>query len=384
MKRAGLFGVAVALVLLQSFGAPQQASAQGEWEITTDSAQSLERGLAWLARNQGPEGNWTSSDLGIVSMGALAFLSAGHFPGRGQYAKEVERALDYVIRNVKPSGLLNISDPQRAMYNHGLSTFVLGQTYGMTSDARIGPILDRALKLIAQTQCGDGGWDYRAQRQSHGHDLSLAVMQAKALRSAVDSGLEVQPEVIDMAIRSVRQHYGPKGCSPAAPEEEQKKFPGQFGYSKNGGGPTVAMAAAGVVCLQEFAQYDDWRIEKTMEVITKAILEESKIDRVKSNGRAPFDPYTLYYVGQALYQVGGDHWKTYYPPLRNALVASQVRSPDKPESDGSWISQKWISGKPGDLYMTASSCFVLAMPNRYLPILQEGKIESMRKQFQQK
>ena len=36
-------------------------------------------------------------------------------------------------------------------------------------------------------------------------------MQAKALRSAVDSGLEVPPEVIDLAIRSVREHYASKG-----------------------------------------------------------------------------------------------------------------------------------------------------------------------------
>ena len=30
------------------------------------------------------------------------------------------------------------------------------------------------------------------------------------------------------------------------------------------------MAAAGVVCLQEFGQYDDWRIPKNMEVSTAA------------------------------------------------------------------------------------------------------------------
>ncbi len=46
------------------------------------------------------------------------------------------------------------------MYNHGLSCFVLGQAYGMTSDARVGPVLDRGLKLIVKTQCRDGGWDY--------------------------------------------------------------------------------------------------------------------------------------------------------------------------------------------------------------------------------
>ena len=50
------------------------------------------------------------------------------------------------------------------MYNHGLATFVLGQAHGMTTsrDDRLGLALKRALLLIANTQCDDGGWDYRA------------------------------------------------------------------------------------------------------------------------------------------------------------------------------------------------------------------------------
>lgn len=358
---------------------PAAARAEGEWEITPASERALAMGLEWLARNQGPEGNWTSNDLGLVSMGALAFLSAGHMPGRGQYGDACQRALDYVARNAKASGLLNIADGQRDMYNHGLATFVLGQAYGMTSDRRVGPILDRALRLIAQTQCGDGGWDYHARSQQRGHDLSLAVMQAKALRSAVDSGLEVPPEVIDLAIRSVRQHYTPRGCSHNAPEEEQRKHDGQFTYTKGGGQATTAMAAAGVVCLQEFAQYDDWRIEKNMKVIGDAVREKTKPGDRRN---APFDAYTLYYVGQAVYQVGGQHWRELYPLLRDSLVESQVKAPGKPDEHGKWRANGRVDGRPGDLYMTSAACFVLAMPNRYLPILQEGKIESMKRQFQ--
>src|SRR5256885_10793639 len=51
-------------------------------EITRPSEAALERGLAWLAKNQGSEGSWGSNDLGLVSMGALAFMSAGNAPGR--------------------------------------------------------------------------------------------------------------------------------------------------------------------------------------------------------------------------------------------------------------------------------------------------------------
>src|SRR5262245_20036819 len=241
-------------------------------EVTPQGEVALGRGLAWLAKNQGAEGGWGSKDVGLVSMGSLAFMSAGHAPGRGQYGRELDKALEFITSRSRPSGLLNISDAQRDMYNHGLATFVLGQAHGMTTskDRKLNRVLDNALKLIASTQCEDGGWDYRAQRQHTGHDLSLAVMQAKALRSAVDSGLEVPPEVIGLAIRSVRDHYATKGGR-GLPEAEQQRFPGQFTYSKGGGGGTIAMAAAGVVCLQEFGQYDDWRIARSMEVVQSAV-----------------------------------------------------------------------------------------------------------------
>lgn len=370
-------------VVLWAMG-PEAARAEGDWEITPESQQALESALDWLTHTQGPEGNWTSDDLGLVSMGALAYMSAGHLPGPGKHGEAVRRSLDYVVRNAKTGGLLNIAEERRGMYNHGLSAFVLGQAYGMSGDERIGPLLDRALKLISQTQCEDGGWDYVARPQQRGHDLSLAVMQAKALRSAVDSGLEVPPEVIDMAIRSVREHYTPRGCSRSADEEEQKKHPGQFTYDRGGGNDSVAMAAAGVVCLQEFAQYDDWRIEKSLEVVEKAVKEKAQPNRFRANGDSPFDAYTLYYVGQALYQVGGDHWKTCYPALRDSLVAGQIHKPDDPSTDGMWRSNDRVGGRPGELYMTAAACFILAMPNRYLPILQEGKIGSLQQQFQQR
>ena len=366
--------LAAAAVACAVAGMPPSAAAaedDGDWEITAESEAAVERGLRWLAANQGPEGNWGSNDLGLVAVGGLAFLSAGHMPGIGEHGEACERALSYVVKNAKPSGLLNIADGRRDTYNHGLATFVLGQAYGMTSDARVGKALDRALKLIARMQGPVGGWGYEAKPQDG--DLSLSVMQAKALRSAVDSGFEIPPSVIEKAIVNVRGHYTPQGGNPNRPEAELRKIPGQFTYSKGGGNPTVAMAAAGVVCLQEFGQYDDWRIAKSMERVTTDI---AKIKPAKAhNGQMPFDAYTLNYVGQSLYQVGGPGWKQHYPALRDALVGSQVIDPKNPANDGKWAAGNHVSGKPGDLYGTAVAVFVLSIPNRYLPILQEGKID---------
>ena len=355
--------------------------AEGDWEVTPASERALQKGLAWLARNQGPEGNWNSNSLGLVGMGALAFLSAGYFPGRGRYGTTVQKALGYVTKNAKPSGLLNIAGAGQDMYNHGLAAFALGQAYGMTNNKELSRVLDKALKLISNTQAEDGGWDYRARRQGRGHDLSLVVMQAKALRGAMDSGLEVSPEVVGLAIQSVRRYYktrsGKNGLSnPKAAMLEA----GQFTY--NGGGGTLAMAAAGVVCLQEFGQYGDWRIGKNLDVIQLAIGKEAVPG--SRNGRLPGgDAYTLYYVGQALYQVGGKRWRESYPKLRDYLVASQMINAGEAAQNGLWRGGR-VGGLPGDLYGTAVACFILALPNRYLPILQEGKIDSIANKLKKK
>ena len=373
----------VALILLLSV-LPQPLFAEGEWETTPHSEKAVDRGLEWLARHQGVEGNWGSKHLGLVSMGALAFLSAGHAPGRGKYGDVVEKALSYVIRNSKPSGLLNIDQQNRDMYNHGLATFVLGQAHGMTNDPQISKTLDRALKLIYDTQCEDGGWDYVARSQRSGHDLSLAVMQAKAIRSAMDSGLDVPTSVIRMAIKSVREHYKPeKGNIRSQDDARIRIGPGQFTYS--GSRTTPAMAAAGVVCLQEFGQYDDWRIPKNISYLKREVFRHQKeadtpFEKAPHNGRMPFDAYTLYYLGQAMYQVGGEDWKSCYPVLRDSLVNGQHI---KGSNSGAWEAGRHVSGREGQLYGTAVACFVLSMPNRYLPILQEGKIESVRKKVNQ-
>jgi hypothetical protein len=81
--------------------------------------------------------------------------------------------------------------------------------------------------------------------------------------------------------------------------------------------------------------------------------------------------------------VGGDYWQQSYPTLRDSLVASQVVDLNNPTQNGRWYDRGQdgggrVGGKPGELYGTSVACFILAIPNRYLPILQEGKIESLR------
>ena len=374
----------VCVAIIAAAAAPGAARAEGTWEVTPAGEEAARLGLKWLADNQGEEGNWGCKDLGLVAVGALAFLSDGNTMETGQYHENVRKALDYVLANAKPSGLLNIAGSRRDTYNHGLSTFVLTQAYGVTNDRRVGRALVKAIRIIVSTQCRDGGWDYTSERKERGHDLSLAVMQAKALRGAMDIGVHIPRTTITLAIKSVQGYYRSQGgradrqVRAGGKYHPLEKYPGRFTYS--GGSSTTAMAAAGAVCLQEFGRYDDFRIYRSMDGVCDDIRRKM---RVRTGGGVPFDAYTLYYVSQALFQVGGRRWRESYPPLRDAIVKGQYRSPSGASGDaasrhGSWEAVSRVGGKEGRLFGTAVAVFSLNIPNRYLPILQQGEMEPAR------
>jgi len=352
--------------------APLQAD-DGEWEITPAAEKAVDRGLDWLAKNQGSAGNWGCNDLGLVSMGALAFMSAGHMPDRGKYGSNVRRALEFVVINARPSGLLNISSQRRDMYNHGLSVFVLSQAYGMARDRRIGGALDKGIKLILDVQCEDGGWAYEAIRKSRGHDLSLTVMQAKAMRAAMDMGLEIPPQRVEMAIQYIVKRFKNYGSADGLRygSDPLSLRPGAFTY--NGGQSSTAMAAAGAVCLQEFGKYDDFRIQRSMNRVLEDINE--RMGEKLNQGQIPFDAYAMTYVAQALYQVGGRRWREGFPKIRDAIVKMQCTEPGR-EVFGSWGANGHVGGKEGRLYGTSVAVFSLSIPNRFLPILQKGESRS--------
>ncbi len=367
-RRQALTAAGLALAGRSSLFA-EQTTAIGHdstWEESPQAATVVKRGLSWLAANQGSAGNWGSNDLGLVGLGALAFLAAGHAPGRSEYGANVARALNFVLSSVKPSGLLNISSPNNDMYNHGLAVFVLTQAFGVYDDRRIGPVLDKGLKLISNVQCDDGGWSYFATQRPRGNDLSLAVMQAKALRAGMDMGLDIPSSVVQRAIAFIRGKYTTAGSPDGRRygSDALAARPGAFNYSGQrieAGAKAIAMAACGAVCLQEFGQYDDFRIFRSLDL---AAERYRKFIEPKT-GAMPGDAYMMYYFTQGLYQVGNPWWKREYPYVRDTILRTQA-------ADGSWEGG-YRGGHAGRLFGTAVGVFALSIPNRYLPILQRGQ-----------
>jgi hypothetical protein len=85
---------------------------------------------------------------------------------------------------------------------------------------------------------------------------------------------------------------------------------------------------------------------------------------------ADFDIYRYYYATLALFQYGGDKWKTWNKALMETLVGTQKKGGPLDGSlqdiDGSWdyAQDKW-GPKSGRVYQTAMSAFCLEVYYRY-------------------
>jgi len=66
---------------------------------------------------------------------------------------------------------------------------------------------------------------------------------------------------------------------------------------------------------------------------------------------------------EAMQQLGGEHWETFYPRLINTLIANQ-------REDGSWEPEGTRDTAFGNVYTSALTVLALTPPYQILPIYQ--------------
>lgn len=300
---------------------------------------AINKGLAWLAKQQKPDGSWGSESqygrhVGITSLGALAFVESGSVPGRGPYAKNVEDALAFVLDSAsEQSGLIAAETSYGPMYGHGFATLFLGEMYGMSPRPDLREKLQKAVALIVRTQNDRGGWRYHPIRADA--DLSVTICQVMALRSARNAGIEVPKSTIDRAIQYVHDSQNPDGG---------------FRYMLDSAGSMFARSAAGVAALYYAGIHDDAATRKGLAYLEKFLPGKTQ--------EQTHYYYGQYYAAQAMFMAGGKHWAQWWPAVRDELLAKQ--SPD-----GYW------PGEAGSEYGTAMALIVLQIPKQTLPIFQK-------------
>jgi len=334
--------------------------------------EAVDRGLSWLAAQQRADGSFPApnqSQPAITSFCVLAFMSRGHLPGSspGPYRQHLERAIEYILSCQRRDGLFSREwdlttypaqkEPIRsAMYNHGITGLVLSELYGMTESAmgsRIATALESAVRLTCtrhdmpkEKPFDEGGWRYWRETYDRDADLSVTSWQLMFLRSAKTAGFDIDSNRIDDALRFVRACYVPKyGAFVYCPLPN---------YS-----PTRAMVGAGILCLVQGGAFNDKMVRHAGDWLLAHPYQDGGPDKPHHYY------YGLFYAVPAMYQLGGEYWRGFFPGTTRVLLGQQ-------KADGSWPSERGGQQTThlGPIYTTALTITALNTPNQLLPIMQ--------------
>jgi hypothetical protein len=330
------------------------------------TVKAVEQGIKYLANTQRGNGAWFSASSGyggsypsvMTSLAGLALIANGSTPETGPYAKNLTKAMGYILNIAEAQDDGMIAGPgseSRSMYGHGFSMLFLAQCYGTEVNAdyegRIKKALEKAIRLTEKSQSNTGaankfagGWIYTPS--GGGDEGSVTVTQLQALRACRNVGLYVNKNTIDRAVEYLRV------C---------QNVDGGISYSfSSRGSSRPAISAAAVACFYAAGIYD--RQGGGAEG-SEAKMVARLVDYVKANAQPDSSGdgywfYTQLYMAEAMYQRGGTDWPDYYKRIKNKLLAQQV-------PDGSWNGDGI-----GTTYGTAIATIILQLPYGYLPICQ--------------
>jgi beta-lactamase regulating signal transducer with metallopeptidase domain len=309
--------------------------------LTPETERAIKNGLAWLAGTQNADGSFGSGtyrgNIAVTSVAGLAFMASGSSPGRGPYGAQIDKALTYVMANTSPAGFVAVVSPSThgPMYSHGFGTLFLAEAYGITHRPEIREKLQKAVRLIIDSQNNEGGWRYQPVKADA--DISVTICQINALRAARNAGLDVPKETVNGYIRYVKQ---------------SQNADGGFRYMLQGGASAFPRSAAGVVAIQSAGDRDSKEVRDGLAYLRQFI------GGIKLGNRYSHYYYGHYYAAQAMWLRGGGDWAEWYPAIRDELLKRKTRQ------------DYWMDNSVCNEYGTAMALIILQIPNNYLPIFQ--------------
>ena len=341
---------------------------------------SIERALAWLARQQNTDGSFDAPDTAqpaATSLAIMAYLSKGHMPGEGVYGKQIDLAIDYVLGVQQANGMLATggdrstisldaqfqggtipTSSKTANYNHAIAGLMLTEVFGTTDRtraAKLKPAIMKALNFSRRVQTlpksspqDKGGWRYLNTSLSGDSDLSVTSWQLMFFRSARNAEFTVPKEFVDDAVAYVLRCW----------EEPQ----GIFYYRKSGSEQrwSRGMVGAGVLSLALAGQHQTRIAQRAGDFLLTCPFQ--RFGESVGGGDRFF--YSAYYCSQAMAQLGGRYWKQFFPSLVNVLLQGQ-------QSTGEWPPEPYGSDRTfGNTYTTALAVLSLTPPLQLLPVYQ--------------
>lgn len=345
-------------------------------EIPKEYRPTIEKGLAWLVKNQYKDGHWEGAGsqykVSMTALGGMALLAEGSTIREGKYSDNIRRATTWMMDRVQPNGLIgnpsNQAESGRYMYGHGFGLLFLSSIVGEEETSRrrekLVKLLEAAAKYTRDAQTNRGGWGYVSAKDGSNFDEgSVTITQVQGLRACRNAGIVVPAEAIKNAQKYLKDSTTSDGGIMYS-----------LAWGGGGGGSgRPALTAAAVCCGFSFGDYDSDLVKKWLKNIKSTIY-----DKMDSGGRIGHDEYTHYYMAQTMYVLGEDRYTKLFPTARKdeALKWSVYRTKlfkgwkSTQSSDGSWSHDSWTARMVGPVYVTACYLAVMQLDKGALPIYQ--------------
>ncbi len=342
--------------------APERHRIARRLGATKESDKVVEEAVRWLSISQSEDGRWSAkqfgagderkvlgqdrqgagsdADAGITGLALLAMLGAGHTHLEGPYRENVQRGLEFLVRQQKEDGAMSGDAKLYAtMYCHGMASLALSEAYAMTGDHRLKPFVEKAGAYSIRAQHSTtGGWRYLPGDPG---DMSQFGWQVMALKSGELGGVAIPDKTKNGMTRFL--HNNTSGS-----------YRGLASY-RAGERPSRTMTAEAFACRVLLGQ--ECGTEMTDEAVS-FILQDLPHD-----GQPDF--YYWYYGSLAMFQLQDERWATWNSALQKQLIARQEADGDMAGSFG--LDEVW-SGYGGRVYTTSIAALCLEVYYRYLPV----------------
>jgi hypothetical protein len=324
------------------------------------SERAVAMGLAWLSRQQKPNGSWvfdggSSGDtIAATGMALLPFLAAGETHKTGKkYHQTVERGLKYLLSQQRSDGSFNGGG---TMYSHGIATIALNEAYGMTRDRNM--LLrpgQAATNFIVAKQAPDGSWGYSPGSPG---DTSIVGWQVQALKAGILSKDIVVPDkTIADAIKFLDK-------------VSSGSLKDVYGYTGPNGAPATSLTAVGLLCRYYISKWGPGNAGLARGV-------EGLMKRPPTKAPAKAEMYFYYYATQVVHFADGPEWKDWNEGpskggkreggMRDWLIGLQEKK--EGPTRGSWESDgAIIGGSCGRVGTTSLALLTLEVYYRHLPL----------------
>ncbi len=320
--------------------------------------EAVDAALAWLARQQRKDGSWSlqgpyrdgatqqDNPEAATGLALLAFQGDGNTHQKGQYKKNVQEGMAWLLKQQDESGnFFHEGAHNHTFYTQGICTIAVCELYAMTKDEKLRQPAQRAVQYCLASQAPEGGWRYQPGVDS---DISVTGWVVMALQSARMAGMEIPPDHFRRVERFLDRSVARDGF--------------RYCYQK-GVEPSLAMTAEALLCRQYLGwPKDEPRMIEALDWITQ---KENLINF--SPGKR--NVYYWYYATQVCHHMDrtSKYWKAWNEVMREAVPRAQVKK--GPEA-GSWNPDPQDPFDPhgGRLYVTCLCIYMLEVYYRHLPI----------------